>query len=46
MRLKGKDPDEYANYRADLGTIMHYLFGLYLTGVKIKTDSNMDKKSC
>lgn len=36
MRLKGKDPDEYANYRADLGTIMHYLFGLYLTGVKIK----------
>lgn len=36
MRLKGKDPDEYANYRADLGTIMHYLFGLYLTGVNIK----------
>lgn len=36
MRLKGKDPDEYADYRADLGTIMHYLFGLYLTGVKIK----------
>ena len=36
MRLKGKDPDECANYRADLGTIMHYLFGLYLTGVNIK----------
>lgn len=36
IRLKGKDPDEYANYRADLGTIMHYLFGLYLTGVNIK----------
>nr|DAI94999.1 MAG TPA: Mitochondrial genome maintenance exonuclease 1, DNA complex, DNA exonuclease [Caudoviricetes sp.] len=36
MRLKGKDPDDYANYRADLGTIMHYLFGLYLTGVNIK----------
>lgn len=36
VRLKGKDPDEYANYRADLGTIMHYLFGLYLTGVNIK----------
>lgn len=36
MRLNGKDPDEYANYRADLGTIMHYLFGLYLTGVNIK----------
>ena len=36
MRLKGKDPDEYANYRADLGTIMHYLFGLYLTGINIK----------
>lgn len=36
MRLKGQDPDEYANYRADLGTIMHYLFGLYLTGVNIK----------
>lgn len=36
MRLEGKDPDAYANYRADFGTIMHYLFGLFLTGIKFR----------
>lgn len=36
MRLEGKDPDAYASYRADFGTIMHYLFGLYLTGARIR----------
>lgn len=36
MRLEGKDPDQYANYRADFGTIMHYMFGLYLTGTRIR----------
>lgn len=36
MRLEGKDPDAYASYRADFGTIMHYLFGLYLTGARMR----------
>lgn len=44
MRLKGKDPDEYANYRADLGTIMHYLFGLYLTGVDMRLTPSWIRK--
>lgn len=35
MRLEGKDPDEYANYRADFGTVMHYMYGLFLTGTKM-----------
>lgn len=35
-RMKGHDPDAYASLRADFGTIMHYMFGLYLTGVEIK----------
>lgn len=36
MRLEGKDPDAYANYRADFGTVMHYMYGLYLTGQRIR----------
>ncbi len=36
MRLKGKDPDAYASLRADFGTVMHYMFGLYLTGVEME----------
>lgn len=44
MRLKGKDPDEYANYRADLGTIMHYLFGLYLTGMDMRLTPSWIRK--
>ena len=27
MRVMGKDPDDYARYRANYGTIMHILFG-------------------
>lgn len=34
-RLMGHDPDLYAERRAALGTCMHYLYGLYLTGEEI-----------
>lgn len=32
MKMLGKNPEEVAQYEADKGTIMHYLYGLYLTG--------------
>lgn len=32
QKLIGKNPEEVAQYEADKGTIMHYLYGLYLTG--------------
>lgn len=32
QRLMGKDPEEVSQYEADKGTIMHMLYGLYLTG--------------
>lgn len=32
MKFIGKDPEEVAKYEADKGTIMHYLFDLFLTG--------------
>lgn len=35
MRVMGENPDEFAQYRANYGTIMHILFGHYLTGIKI-----------
>ena len=35
MRMEGKDPDAFANYRASYGTIMHVLFGDFLMGKKI-----------
>lgn len=35
MRVEGRDPDAYANYRATYGTIMHILFGDFLMGKKI-----------
>ena len=35
MRVQGEDPNEFAEYRANYGTIMHILFGQYLTGIKI-----------
>lgn len=30
--MLGRNPEEVAQYEADKGTIMHYLYGLYLTG--------------
>lgn len=44
MRLKGKDPDAFASLRADFGTCMHYMFGLYLTGVEIQQRSSWYRK--
>lgn len=32
QKLIGRNPEEVAQYEADKGTIMHYLYGLYLTG--------------
>lgn len=32
MKMIGRNPEEVAQYEADKGTIMHYLYGLYLTG--------------
>lgn len=32
MKMLGRNPEEVAQYEADKGTIMHYLYGLYLTG--------------
>ena len=32
QKMIGRDPVAIAQYEADKGTIMHYLFGLYLTG--------------
>jgi hypothetical protein len=32
MRMIGRNPEEVSEYDADKGTIMHYLYGLYLTG--------------
>lgn len=32
IKMLGKNPEEVAQYEADKGTIMHYLYGLYLTG--------------
>lgn len=32
MKMLGRNPEEVAQYEADRGTIMHYLYGLYLTG--------------
>ena len=32
LELIGQNPEEVSQYEADKGTIMHYLFGLYLTG--------------
>lgn len=32
MKTLGRDPEEVAQYEADKGTIMHYLYGIYLTG--------------
>ncbi|MCA9749038.1 MAG: hypothetical protein KC414_08025 [Romboutsia sp.] len=34
MRLKGINPDEYASERADFGSVMHYLFSVYLKGTE------------
>lgn len=35
QKMIGRDPEAIARYEADKGTIMHYLFGLYLTGRNI-----------
>lgn len=35
MRVEGKDPDAYANYRAGYGTLMHILYGNFLMGKRI-----------
>lgn len=32
MKMLGKNPEEVSQYEADKGTIMHFLYGLYLTG--------------
>lgn len=32
QKLMGRDPKEVSEYEADKGTIMHYLYGLYLIG--------------
>ena len=32
IKMLGRNPEEVAQYEADKGTIMHYLYGLYLTG--------------
>lgn len=32
IKTLGQNPEEVARYEADKGTIMHYLFGLYLIG--------------
>lgn len=32
LKMLGRNPEEVAQYEADKGTIMHYLYGLYLTG--------------
>lgn len=32
IKMLGRNPEEIAQYEADKGTIMHYLYGLYLTG--------------
>lgn len=32
MKMLGRNPEEVAQYEADKGTIMHYMYGLYLTG--------------
>lgn len=32
MKMIGRNPEEVSQYEADKGTIMHYLYGLYLTG--------------
>lgn len=36
QKMIGQNPEVVAQYEADKGTIMHYLFGLYLTGRDIE----------
>ena len=35
MKLEGKDPDAYAAYRADYGTLMHIIFAHYIMGREV-----------
>lgn len=39
MRLKGVNPDEYAQERADYGTLMHYSFSLLLSDFEFKKET-------
>lgn len=39
MRLKGINPDEYSQERADYGTLMHYTFSLLLKNFEFKKES-------
>lgn len=39
MRLKGINPDEYSQERADYGTLMHYSFSLLLQNFEFKKES-------
>lgn len=32
LKMLGQNPEEISQYEADKGTIMHYLYGMYLTG--------------
>lgn len=32
LKMLGQNPEEVSQYEADKGTIMHYLYGMYLTG--------------
>ena len=45
MKFLGQNPEETARYEADKGTIMHYLFDLYLTGRNIKLQRSFISKT-
>ena len=45
IKMLGRNPEEIAQYEADKGTIMHYLYGLYLTGRDMVLNRNFIVKT-